>query len=571
MDHRPVKASSAFVCPSGPFRRARTALLAAACALALSMAEAAVPAPAETASAPAAPASTAVPAQGPAFDIWEFEVADNTALTAEAIETTIEPFLGPGRHMNDVENARTALEAAYQKAGFLTVGVDIPEQRVDSGVVRLAVQEGRLHQVYVLGSRYHSQGWILAQVPELAPGKVPDFNRVQQQLALVNRTDDRRVQPVLRPGRLPGTVDIDLNVSDSLPVSGSVELNNQHSKDTTQTRLLASARYDNLFQRDQSLSLTVQTAPQDPRQSEVLVANYALPLRAADTLAFNLVLSNSNVVTLGGTQVLGKGVTFGARWQHPESVANGYWSFQAGADFKDQRQNTQFGSDTIATPLRYLPFQLGAYGQWADGANHAQFTASGTFAIGEIFRRDIACPAAGGTTQQDQFSCNHLGSDGSFGVVKGDLRLGHQFGFASLDVRMAAQFASQPLVSAEQYALGGADTVRGYFEGEASGDEGALFSTELRSASIASLFGKAGADWIKDFSLLGFVDAGLTYNIEPAAGQGGHTALLSTGTGLRLSLRDGLESQLDFAWPQKPAPDRPHPDMRIHARMAWRF
>jgi hemolysin activation/secretion protein len=522
------------------------------------------------AQAAAVPAAPAAAPQGPAFDILEYEIVGNTVLDAATIELAVQDHLGPGRRMSDVEEARAALEAAYQKAGFLTVGVDIPEQRIEDGVVRLAVAEGSVHAVYVTGSRYHSQDRIRTRVPELEPGRVPDFNRVQQQLADLGR-EDRRVQPVLRPGRLPGTVDIDLQVADSLPAGASIELNNQHAAGTTPVRLLASGHYDNLFQRDHTLSFTLQTAPEKPSESEVAVANYGVPVDDGDTLATNVVVSNSNVDTLGGTQVIGKGFTLGLRWQHPVGYESGYWSFSAGFDYKDLRQRTQFGADGVSTPLRYLPFQFGIFGQWAAGPDRASFNGTGTFALAPIFRRDIDCPAAGGFTRQDQFSCNHQGSDGSFGAIKGDLRLAHQFGPASVAVRMGAQFASQPLVSAEQYALGGADTVRGYDEGEASGDEGALFSAELRTANLATPFGAKAAERIKDLSLLAFVDAGLTYVIDPAAGQPGHVALLGLGTGARISLRSGLDGQLDVAWPQKPTPNSPRSDARVHARVAWVF
>jgi hemolysin activation/secretion protein len=522
---------------------------------------AAAPAASAAASAPAAPA-------GPAFDILEYEVEGNTVLPATVIEDAVQDHLGPGLHMSDVEAARAALETAYQKAGYLTVGVDIPEQRIEGGVVRLSVLEGRVREVYVTGSRYHSQGWIRAHVPALASGGVPDFTVVQAQLAQVNR-DDRRVQPVLKPGRLPGTIDIDLQVNDTLPAGGTIEANNQNARDTTAARMLASAHYDNVLQRDHAVTATLQIAPEKPSESTVGIVNYAVPFDGGDTLAVNAVASNSNVDSLGGTQVFGKGFTLGLRWQHPIALANGYWSFSGGADYKDLRQKTRFGGDSVDTPLRYLPFQLGLFGLWTSGADRLQFNGGGTFAIRQIFERTVPCPIPGGESQQDQFACSRKGADGSFGIVRGDLRYTHQFPLASTSIRMGAQFASQPLVSAEQYALGGADTVRGYFESESTGDEGALFSTELSSLNLAT--GPTTAQVVKNLSLLAFFDAGLTYNIDPALGEPGHTYLIGLGAGTRLALRDGLEGQLDFAWPQRSLPGRPNPDLHVHARVAWQF
>jgi len=114
------------------------------------------------------------------FDILEFEVEGNTRLKATQVEAAVMPFMGEGRDMAAIEAARAALEKAYQSAGYLTVFVDVPEQRIDGGVVRLTVLEGRVDKLYVTGSRYFDQGRIRAVATELAEGKVPNFNVVQQ-------------------------------------------------------------------------------------------------------------------------------------------------------------------------------------------------------------------------------------------------------------------------------------------------------------------------------------------------------------------------------------------------------
>src|ERR1700677_2889286 len=93
------------------------------------------------AQAPAPPPAQSTPA---AFDVLELRVQGNTVLDARSVESAVYPFTGPAKHMADVEAARAALERAYHDHGFGTVFVDIPEQSVDDGVVRLRVTEGRL-------------------------------------------------------------------------------------------------------------------------------------------------------------------------------------------------------------------------------------------------------------------------------------------------------------------------------------------------------------------------------------------------------------------------------------------
>jgi hemolysin activation/secretion protein len=543
--------------PSHP--RAALCLLAclAACAATPAAGQAAA-APGTTAAAPAAPPADA----GPSFDIWEYEVEGNTVLPVEAIERAVQPRLGPGRSMKDVDEARNALEAAYQQAGYLTVLVDVPEQRVDGGIVLLRVIEGKVGGLYVTGSRYHSQGYIRERVAGLQPGAVPNFNEVQAQLATVNRSDDRRVQPVLKPGRLPGTVDVELQVADELPLSGSLEVNNNHSRDTTPLRVTGSVRYDNLFQRDHSLTLTAITAPAETSQSQVVIANYGIPLGGADSWSFSLAWSNSDVETLGSTQVLSRGTTFSLRRHLAFGRADGSRLFSAGFDLKNLKERVDFD-----TPLRYVPFQLAYADQWNDGPDRVVLNGGFTFTIGALSQRDVICPSdVDPAAQADQFACKRFGASASFAAFKLDSRWTHDFGPVSLAGRLGLQIASGPLVSAEQYALGGAETVRGYLENEASGDHGVLASLELRGANQAV---RLGAPW-REFTPVLFVDAARAYTLQPLPGQASRVPLMGGGVGLRLSL-SSFEASIDVARAVKSTSATLAGDWRGHARLLARF
>jgi len=92
----------------------------------------------------------------------------------------------------------------------------------------------------------------------LAEGKVPNFNEITRDIISLNQWPDRRITPSLRPGVEPGTVDIDLNVEDSFPLHGSLELNNRYSADTTPLRLSASLSCGNLWQAGHTIGASFQ-------------------------------------------------------------------------------------------------------------------------------------------------------------------------------------------------------------------------------------------------------------------------------------------------------------------------
>ena len=113
----------------------------------------------------------------------------------------------------------------------------------------------------------------------------------------------------------------------------------------------------------------------------------------------------------------------------------------------------------------------------------------------------------------------------------------------------AAQYAFSPLLSAEEFSIGGAQTVRGYDPGELKGDHGWRASFELRHRSelgeVPSLVGGpavpvAGVAY-------GFVDAGEVHNL--GAGSPKRQSLMSFGVGFRLQMADSSELNLEIAKP----------------------
>ena len=227
---------------------------------------------------PPAPRTPVQPVKS--FAVLEYRVEGNTLLKAVDIERAVTPYLGEDKTINDVEAARKNLEMVYHQHGYQTVLVNIPQQEIGSGVVRLSVVEAAVGQVQIKGSRYHSLQVIGATVDQLQGGVVPNFNEVQKELAQVNHGEDLHVTPVLRASATPGQVDVDLDVQDQLPLHASLEVNNRYSANTTHLRLIGEVSYDNLFQSNQSLSLQYQVAPEEPSDAKIWSVSYVIPTRS---------------------------------------------------------------------------------------------------------------------------------------------------------------------------------------------------------------------------------------------------------------------------------------------------
>ncbi len=504
------------------------------------------------------PSAAAAAASG--FDIMEFEIEGNTLLPALEIERAVYPFLGPKGSIQQVEKAREALEKRYHDAGYLTVFVDIPEQQVREGLVKLRVSEAKVERLRIVGSRYYSLGHILSLTPSLAEGTVPYFPEVQEELAALNRSPDRRITPVLKPGREPGTVQVELNVKDQLPVHGSVELNDRYSANTTRLRAGVSLRYDNLWQREHSLALNYITSPERPDDTTVASATYLLPVgRAGSALALYAVATNSDVAAVGALNVIGQGTIVGARYVVPlPAVEQYYQTATFGIDRKDFKETLNLtGSDALNTPITYIPFITQYGGTLQSKSALTQFNIAANFAMRGFLGNNDA-----------EFASKRFKAHANYLYLRGDIQHTQALpsGF-TLVGQVNAQVSGQPLISNEQFAVGGAESVRGYLEAEQFGDEGVRGMLELRTPSMFN----DEDSLLKELRAIAFID-GATVRIEdPLPGQQQRFRLLSAGLGMRLKAWKTLSGILDVAWPFKDTARTQAWSPKLMFRLAYDF
>jgi hemolysin activation/secretion protein len=486
-------------------------------------------------------------------DVNEYFVRGNTVLDAAAIEEAVYPFLGPQKTLGDIEGARDALQKIYQARGYQSVFVELPEQKVDDGIVYLQVSETKIGRVRVVGAKHYSPVEIRDEVSALKEGAVPDFATVQTQLAGLNRGVGRQVTPLVREGQRPGTMDVDLQVEDQNPWHASIGLNNDYSADTEKLRSVATLSYDNLWQLGHAISLTYFTAPQDSTNAKVWSGSYTAPLDDRWALQFAGYQSDSNIATLGGSNVLGKGHSYGvsAIYSFPGA---GVWanSLSVGIDFKDFDEEMKFGARSDQVPLKYAPFTL--------GYNGYRYTEQSQLGLG--LNLVVGTRAFFGYgSDAAEFDYKRYKASPSFAVLKGDLNYTYTFtGDWQSASKAAFQLASGPLVSNEQYSAGGATSVRGYLAAERTGDEGYLLSQELRTPSLAKYVGS----YVKDWRFYAFAEGARLRLHDPMPEQEDEYSLASVGLGTRASLSKWLSGSLDWGYPLLEGPNTQKQDSRLH-------
>jgi len=500
------------------------------------------------------------------FDLNEIRVDGSTVLPQEQVEETVYPFLGPGKNADDVEAARKALQDAYTKAGYVTVSVSAAHW-VDrpGGVVALKVIERPVGRLRVTHAKYFVPDAVRSGAPSVAPGKIPNIHELQADLLGLNQLPDRTVTPSLKPGRKPDTVDVDLVVDDKLPVHGNLEFNNRYNADTHAERLNASLTYNNFFQRGDSATITYSVAPEDVRDSEVNSASYLFHIPDSKlSILLTYLHSNSNVVALGTTDVVGRGTTAGFRLLVPlgsTSSAGGSsftHSFSAGWDYKRFYELDTFNTTNTFTsaPVTYYPLTASYAASWTTAKSSTDANVSvelglnhiGSNIYGYDNKRFDAVPGfsilhAGVTREQD---------------LPYDLQL-----WGSLN----GQVTNQSLVSSEQFGLGGADSVRGYLEAEDLGDYGATLQTEFRSPDLKKYLGGPVHSW--RFHL--FSDTGIAQLRNPTPEQQFAYGLNSFGVGTRVNLWGYLNGSVQDAQVTSRGPDTKAGTNRVLFRVYGEF
>jgi hemolysin activation/secretion protein len=489
------------------------------------------------------------------FYIREYRVEGSKRLPRLVVERAVYPFLGPRRGVADVEQARAALEKSYHDEGYQTVSVAVPQQDPRRGIIRLEVVEGKVGRLRVNGAKFFLPSQIKREAPSLAEGNVPDMNEVTREIVALNRLADRRVTPSLRAGLEPGTVDIDLDVEDKLPLHGSLELNNRYSADTTALRLNGALSYGNLFQKGHTGGVSFQVAPENTDDALVYSGYYLARVSDGASLMIQGTKQDSDISTLGGVTVGGRGEILGMRalFDLP-TTTKFYQNFSIGFDFKSFEEDLVIGDDTISSPIEYYPISASHSATWMSDKTFTEMNHALTFGLRGVGSGEV------------DYANKRYKADGNFVYLRSDLAHTHDIkGGAQVYGKIQSQIANRPLINSEQIAGGGLGSVRGYLEATSVGDNGLFGTVELRSPSLIGNPDKAvrNAD---EWRFHAFTDAGIVGIWDALPSQKSQFGLFSAGAGTRFKVGGHYNGSLDVAIPFTSQTNAESGDIRVTFR-----
>jgi hemolysin activation/secretion protein len=476
-----------------------------------------------------------VPAtDGPRFTVKAFRIEGANPIGEAVAQSVLAPFTGPDVTLDRLQAAAETLERTLHDAGYGFYRVVLPPQDTDQ-VVNLKVLSFALGQVVVKGQQFFSEPNIRASLPALREGESPNTLKLARDLAVANENPSKRVVAAFRPGEKPDTLDATLEVGDSQPLSATAQLANTGTAATGISRLTFGIAHSNLFDRDQQITATYTTSPENTSAVKQWGAFYRAPIYAlGGVMAAYWTESNVNSGSAAGVSITGGGRFAGVQYTQYFAPRGDYRDyFTLGFDDKQFDNSVLVAGRTAGTCDRIASRPVsGSYSGRYEGADL-------TVSFNVDYARNF--PGGAHNAQADYDRCNppadasrNLGAAWSLARFGGDVayRLPSDW---LLTGRLRTQATGYTLIAGEKFGVGGAQSVRAVGERALAGDGGVQASAEVWLPPTAG-----GLRW------LAFYDFGRVKTLEPAPGGVSFESVASAGFGLRWQYQTSLSLALDY-------------------------
>lgn len=339
-----------------------------------------------------------------------------------------------------------------------------------------------------------------------------------------------KASTVIEPGATPNTVDITVSVEDTNPLRFGIDFNNYGSQQNGYNRPGASVRWGNLTGVGDELDLHGFTTL-SPQGTTIGTFNYLLPVDS-DGTKVSMYYSNAAFgvgAQLEPLDIRGSASVYGAQVLHPfvRSTTQNI-DFQGGfliQNIHNEVEGTENSRDFLREiVVGFTGDFLDPNGRWYTGAHLTQDM--GTLLGGMASNDPLSSRMAGGGFDKWVLDAARI------------QRLNHD---TYLIIRGSQQYVFQPMPVAEQFALGGVDTVRGYHQASYLGDGGYDTSVEFRWSVLAR-----SPDALQ---LVCFFDHGGAYVLRPQAGEASSVDANGAGFGFRLHPNANMTLNFDLATP----------------------
>lgn len=478
---------------------------------------------------------------------------------SEELANRLKPFLGRPVTEETAIAIKQQIIGYYINKGVTMVGVELPNQMSEGGVLQFLVLRKRMGQIHVKGESFYDST-RLGHYLGITPDQEIADDVLQNNLSWLNKNPFHNSQLKFVPTDDPYVLDIEVTSKRRRALRFYVKGDNTGSANTGYGRLYTGFAWGNAFWIGDILSFEYETSNEFKRLQSwtvnytsflpnknilVLYGEYVVvkprppvplptflrsqnttakiwqvkprytipfrplytPLQQSLSFGFDVKNTNSSIVNLtGGSPSVQAPSSFRSRSEiYVTQLAGSYTLYD-----KVGRNNYSFNASFYLSPFKFLPHQTNSDYEKLRFHSHPKY-----------------CYLK--VTAGDEYEfCNEW----------------------SLALLVRGQVSNDTLPPTELFNIGGYDTVRGYHQAEASGDNGLIVNFEMRTPRY-SIFPCCKGK----LSFLAFLDYGLSNNwhIRPPKIARVKTLpntqyLLGIGPGLRYTINPYFQLRCDYGF-----------------------
>ena len=416
------------------------------------------------------PPLTEATAGGASVSILGFRFTGNSAFSDEQLAAVLVDQAGQSLTLAELQGAADRITRWYREHDWLLARAILPPQEIDDGYLLIQVVEGSYDRV-ALNNQSSLPGRVVRNATRhLQAGEGIRAGELENALMNLDALPASQISSRLSRGDAVGTSALDIDVTDLPALSGQLSLDNYGNTYNGEYRLIGGLSVANPLGLGDNLSLQALVSDGD---QQYLSTQYDLPVGPWNTrVGFSLswleyeLGKDFDSLNAKGTAATGSLYASQSWWQQRNWGLSSRleWRYR---DLEDQ----QLGQSSEKT-LRSVTLDL-LNGYWRDnllggGVNSYRVA----FTHGEL---TLDSPYA---AISDFYGTEGRYNKADFALLR-QQRVSQRF---TLNMNLRGQLADGNLDSVEKMSLGGAYGIRAFPQGEASGDEGWLASTELRYA-----------------------------------------------------------------------------------------
>jgi len=454
------------------------------------------------------------------------------------LEALIREYRGEKLTMAELNAVAGRITTYYRRHGYLLSRAYVPAQSVRDYTVEIGVIEGHLAEIDVTNTSPLSGHVITKHLEHLRSTSAVEGQTIERSLLLLSELPGVEVRSTLMPGATVGTSNLDVQVHGTARFNGSIDADSFGNRYTGQYRGGGTLNVNDPFHHGDLLTFRADTAGPDMNYGRLawqtpLGGNGLKAGAAGSDLTYRLGKEFKSLEAHGSAQVY-------TLWAAYPLIRTLYRNLAVQLSYDDKHLDDRVNATASDSHKSVGVWTLGLSGDRTDGVGGGGVSVYSLNVMNGNLRLDPV------TAEIDRGAGGHHTDGRYYKVAFSYSRTQTVIDGLLLYTAFTGQVSSKNLDTSETQSLGGAYGVRAYPQNEATGDDVAMVSVELRWKQL----------FFPELQTIGFFDAGVArLNHSPLpTDANNHRTLAGEGFGLQWVQTNRFALKTYVAWRSKEPP-----------------